>query len=736
MTKKYSILLTGLMASIALGTLVLLLTGPSWSSPATLQVSSAAPEILPPPGGEITLTGSGFSSSTNLWLVPERSLRTATTATLETFGNPHHIICRNDRLYVANGVGGFFVVQNLQSPAPQISGILNSEGQGMEIVLRRDTALMASGIGGLQIIDIRDDANPHLLSTLKSAAPALSVAASGRYAYVATGKSGVKIVDLDDPRHPRSTEPLAGIAEAYKVFCDGEYLLIATASGGWIYDIRQPEKPQRLAPLPVAGGFNSCMIRQGKTVYWAEGGLPVNRLHAIDISQPSAPQLLSSLPLRSTPMGISASDNQIAVALGSRGTQFFSLMSNQLQPGPAISAKSRTHHALLLGSELWIADGSGQLLRLDRIKASALTPPVILPDYKPQLDPIVTAQLFILGNRDSISIYDRWNERSPVLLARLPVTGLTQLYLSADQSQLWLATRTSNSENRPGKLVKVDISTLHLPKITDEIQFQHAPIIIGEQGRKIVITSQTSEQSLFSNKADRLSSLHLIDMLQPVGPESVTSYPLATAVAGVGITDEVILIMHRDGLLRVVDLRETNAPKELGKLQMPWLHAAAWTGRIEIAVKGNMAFISSTLGKIFFLDLQDLRRPVNLGGFTLAGPVVSLQLSDHFLLAEIKSEGVVVIDLSNERGPEFLGTVPLSGMIDSLTVQGERLWYTNTSASGIFSIPLPRRLQSTLTGNDQLVARHTEETPPGPYRLWLKDKQGHLLVPGISWSLP
>ena len=733
MAKKHSLLLTGLITISALGALTLLLTAPSWSSSALLSVTTAAPENLPTAGTDLTLVGDGFSRSTQLWLVPERSLRSATTATLETYGNPHHFISRDDHLYVANGVGGFFIVQGLQSPVPHISGVLDSGGQGMEVVLHRDEALLAAGKSGLQIIDIRDDANPQLLGDLKSVAPALSVASNGKIAYVAAGRAGVQIVDLTDPRHPRRLGALANIPEAYKLSCDEKILIIATATGGWLYDLSQPEQPQRLAALPVPGGSNTVMIRQGQILYWATKSAQESRLYALDLSRPAYPRLLSSVPLSGVPYGLSCGENQLAIALGSNGTQLFSLRDgHQLTTGATIMAKSRAHYALLLGSDLWVGDSDGALLRLDQERARALTTAPILPTFSSRILPIVTPQHLFLGDKTGLSIYDRGDDSTPILLARLPLTGLEQQYLSADQRQLWLSIRNPATT---GKLISVDISHLHAPRILAEIPLSHPPIIFGEQGATLVIASPVRNTPGVLIQSDKLDSLHFIDISQPENPMLFSTHPLENCNAGISLIDHFVVLMQADGLLRVIDLRKTDAPQELGSLQMPWLHMAAWSGHINIVIKDRMAFISSALGKIFLIDLQDLRRPKNLGVITLAGPVLSLLINDRFLLADVRKEGLAVINLKNIRAPEILGSIPLPGLLRSFTVQGEMLWYANSDSNGIWPLPLPRRLQSSVAG-DQLVARLAQLPPAGAYRLWLTDAQKHLLVPGVSWRSP
>ncbi|PKN12967.1 MAG: hypothetical protein CVU69_04515 [Deltaproteobacteria bacterium HGW-Deltaproteobacteria-4] len=729
MVRKKSLLLTALITLSALGALTLLVTAPSWSSPARLFVTTAAPETLPAAGADLTLSGGGFSQTTNLWLVPELSLRSATTATLETFGTPTHMIRRGDHLYVANGVGGFLIVQGLQSPVPFISGTLDSEGQSLEVALRRDEALLAAGKGGLQVIDIRDAANPQLLATLKSVVPALSVANSGTIAYVATGKSGVQIVDIADPRHPRHLGALPGLPDAYKLSIDGKVLIIAAVSAGWIYDISRPEQPRRLARLPVPGGVNTVMTRQGETLYWAQRG----RLYALDLSRLTSPRLLSSVPLNTFASAISCSDDQLVISLGKTGTQIFPLPAEpQFAPSKTITAKIQTSAALLLDNDLWVADRNGELLRLDLKKAQALTTAPVLPDYSPSIMPLITPDLLFLGDTTGISIYDHRGDTTPRLLTRLHITGLNQQFLSSDQRRLWLTTGNRTSATN-GKLISVDLSLFHSPRITAEISLSYIPFIMAEQGATLVISSSSGEKSPTPFQKESLDSLHFIDISQPQILELFASYSLGNDIKSVNIKDHVVVLLQKDGLVRVIDISQAEAPKELGSLQMPWLQSAAWTGQVNIVVKDNVAFISSVLGKVFLIDLHDLRQPKSLGALTLPGPVTSLTSSDHLLLAGVNRKEMVVIDLKNIQAPEILGTIPLPGLFTYSAMQAGQLWFFSYKSKGIWSLPLPHRLQSSVI-DDQIIARLAQSPPPGPYRLWLTDKRKHLLIPGISWQ--
>ena len=740
MAKKFSIHLTWLLAVITLVSLALLLTGPSWSSPADLFVTSSAPETLPLTSGtDITLNGGGFSPTTSLWLVPERSLRSTTTATLATYGNPQHFIERDGHLYVANGTGGFFIVQGLTAANPWISGVVNSEGQGVEIVLHQEEAIMAAGRGGLQIIDIRDAGNPQLLAVLKAVAPALSVASTGKIGYVATGKSGVQIVDLSDPRNPRRLGTMANLPEAYKVSCDKEILIVATGRGGEIYDIRQPERPRHLGQLPVVGEVsNSVMTRRGETLYWATKTLQESRLYSIDLSRPQVPRIQASARLNGTPMGISWNEDQVAVALASSGTDLFALADkSRLTPLCTIAAKSRTRFALSLGDDIWIGDGGGEVLRIDKRNAAAFSSPAILPEFFSRIPPLVTSQNFILGDEVGLAVYARGDGARPVLVARLAIPGLIQQYLSADQKRLWLAVRNIDPPTG-GRLIGVDISVPHSPRITAEIPLAVPPVLVGEVGTTLVVATSSlwekTSPGLNSLNRPNIESLQFIDISLPAAPALFLDYPLGISCSGVTLAGSTLALMQTDGLFRLLDLADKDAPKESGSLQMPWLHVASWSaGRANIHIKDKVAFLSSPLGEIVVISLHHPAQMEIMGEYILDGPVSSILASDRFLFAETKTSGLTVIDINNPLEPALLGTIPLPGFNHVWTAQGETLWYVINECKGIYPLPMPRRLQNATADNDKFVTSLTPLPPPGAYRWWLTDEQSQILIPGVTW---
>lgn len=730
MVKKYSLLLSWLVAILTLAIIILMLTKPSWSSPAQLFVNNPAPQYLPATqGAKFSFTGGGFSPETSLWLVPERSTRSATAATLETYSTPFHFVRRDDFLYVANGPGGFLIVAGLQSPIPSIIGVLSSDGQGMEISLRKDEALLAAGTGGLKIIDIRDKAKPQLMASLKEVAPALSVASKETIAYVATGKRGLQIVDLSDPRNPRRLGQINNHFDAYKVLCTENLLIIATGTTGLIYDIHIPTQPQLLGELPVKGGMNTVMAQEGETLYWATKSTKENRLFAIDLSRPNSPSILSSAPLNGAPYGISYNDKKVAVAMGGSGTKlFYAPAGETLRPLGDISAHNRTNFALSLDNDLWTADGGEGLLRIKQKEAMELHVPAILSDFSLKITPIVTPELFILGDEKGLSIYDRMDDTAPILLARMEITGITQQYLSADNSQIWLI--------KPDMLISIDISAPHSPRIIAELPLSAPSMIVGESEKTLVVAGQSTKSPL--NYITRLThskmeNLLLIDTTLRENPSHLLTYPLGTKISGIGLSDSTLVLMQPDGIFRILDLTVPQEPKELGKLQMPWLQSAAWQAGVTIEVKDQMTFISTYLAEIIVIDIHDPLHPKQIGTMSLPGPVNSLLSFDHFLFAGTAKIGLAVIDLKDPHKAELLGTIPLPGTQQRYCVQGGTLWYISSNTQGLWSIPLPRRLQSTKTDSNQIDASLEQPPPAGAYRLWMTDQTNHLVLPEVIW---
>jgi len=141
-------------------------------------------------------------------------------------------------------------------------------------------------------------------TTLVSAASASTGSAnpqglyvSGKYAYVVTANTSSSVFQIFDISNPSSFVLLStstiGVGQnAFDVVVQGNYAFILTNSNftaGYIvaYDISNPYAPVKIFATQVtSNGGSTCLIIQGKYLYWAAGALGSARLFRMDVSDP------------------------------------------------------------------------------------------------------------------------------------------------------------------------------------------------------------------------------------------------------------------------------------------------------------------------------------------------------------------------------------------------------------------------------------------------------------------
>ncbi|MBI1221049.1 MAG: hypothetical protein GC180_00465 [Bacteroidetes bacterium] len=134
----------------------------------------------------------------------------------------------------------------------------------------------------------------------------------GDYLYTVNSQS-LKAFDLGNPAQPiMRTETFLGV-DIETIFPNDNFLLIGSQSGMYIYDISQAAHPARVGfyehvvscdPVVAQGNFAYVTLR---TVGNGRCSRGINAFEIIDISDPSAPELVASRPMNA-PRGLGVGD--------------------------------------------------------------------------------------------------------------------------------------------------------------------------------------------------------------------------------------------------------------------------------------------------------------------------------------------------------------------------------------------------------------------------------------------
>ncbi len=203
-------------------------------------------------------------------------------------------------LWVANGRGGFLVLDASNTSAIQPRGSYDDSGEAMDVALKDDYAFVAARETGLHIVDI---ANPQTtilteryrrVARYDTAGDARAVAVSGDYVYIADGTNGLVVLYVYDPENPVLAGSLNNIGNAVDVAVLGQYAYIADMDGGLhVVNISTPGNPVLSGTYKTAGTAQGVAVAEGYA-FVADGA---NGLVIVDVHNPAFPRFTGDIAL-------------------------------------------------------------------------------------------------------------------------------------------------------------------------------------------------------------------------------------------------------------------------------------------------------------------------------------------------------------------------------------------------------------------------------------------------------
>jgi len=346
-------------------------------------------------------------------------------ATLSLPGLSWGLDVAGDLVYVAAHFGGTLHVVDVSDPAtPFLAGQASSNIAAMDVVVQGDKAYVVAAIGamGLVVCDLTDPTTPVLQGNvplpglpygLSVAGDVVAVAWAEDPPYQFTG--GAVICDVSDPLAPSEVASIESGYMSYGVAIDGPWLYLCSG-GVRIYDISNPGAPQPVSELGSPGVAYGAAVA-GSTAFICNGeGLTIH-----DVSDVESPLLLGSyeapLPLRS----LAAQGDLVALSRGE--TEFYTLADP--------SAPQLLSSLPFYARDIAMSDGFAFVVSTDLMVADLEDPtaPLIIAErpissiYAAGLDP--AGDRLCLGGYQEVELFDvsdpgdpiaqgGWNPQDPV----------------------------------------------------------------------------------------------------------------------------------------------------------------------------------------------------------------------------------------------------------------------------------------------------------------------------------
>jgi hypothetical protein len=307
---------------------------------------------------------------------------------------------------------------------------------------------------GLQILDITNPLVPVEVGVLNTFGSALEVAIASDFAYVADQGHGVVAVDISNPQSPPIASSAAALSAGAITRVEGRLFTACGVAGMQIFDATDPLAPVPLTTFDTPGSAQDVEV-SGNVAYIADG---TPGLHAVDISNPAAPLLLSTAATGyATAVTVAGSLAFVGISGGTGGALRIVDVANPaaLTVVGSLDLPQSAFDVQVRGDHVFVADFTADVKVVDVSNPSApiLVTTLVTPDYSTALE--IDGDLMVVGDAQFVLVVEIADPANPVI---------TSAVESADQ--IWaLALRDDivYVANGLAGVQVIDVSDAHAP---------------------------------------------------------------------------------------------------------------------------------------------------------------------------------------------------------------------------------------------------------------------------------
>ena len=210
---------------------------------------------------------------------------------------PRDVAVAGDVACLVTEPTGLATVTLPSGDSPLIMGSCPTPGNAVGVAISGTLACVADSLAGLRLFDVSDPTLPVALGGYNTPGQALAVAMSGDVAAVADGTGGLRLFNLKNTAAPALLGSCSLPGSANGVALHGN-LACVTDGGLRLVDISSPAVPVLLGSYTDFNGGQAQGVAVCGTVAWVAAG--EDGMFALDISHPSAPQLIGVISTTQT----------------------------------------------------------------------------------------------------------------------------------------------------------------------------------------------------------------------------------------------------------------------------------------------------------------------------------------------------------------------------------------------------------------------------------------------------
>jgi hypothetical protein len=502
-------------------------------------------------------------------------------------------------VYVADGRAGVAIVDTSNLAAPYVTGSYSlTSAYAVALDERGEFAYVASADQQIAVLNVKDPVAPkRVTSKFFTNANFYDLVVAGQTLLAAGGGKGIFVYSLattDDPsraKRVKSLKACTSLAVQGRLVAalDGNLGLVLVSFPNWT-------TPTVEATLPLPNQGQSCaFLPQDPTkllVAEGEGGFQI-----IDVSNPAAPSVLTSLAAPSPCVGTSLSNTHSYLICGDNGLWSLDL-SNPAQPAaqqvlegePGKTAVVSVGSTAYVGSnshlEVWDCSNPAQPVKVTSI-----------PVGQPIVDMTLSGNLlFAACQAAGVAVFDLTAPLTPVLLSTIPVTGSAvqvavqgNLLAVAAGTQGLLLADVSNPAN-PVPLSTWQYGKKHLPGFVSGAAFSGPTTVWADHN----IDGATG-----------------LNVSTPATPTIIGKEASASMYGKLYVYSNILYVCSEAGGLVPIDI--SNPAKPTKKTIVTTTYASS------LFLEGNRALLCDGFGGLKEFDLTDPLVPAQVTLFSMPG---------------------------------------------------------------------------------------------------------------------
>lgn len=464
--------------------------------------------------------------------------------------------------------------------------------------------------------------------------PSYAVEIQGDYAYVGVGVRLV-VLDISDPSQPAvlgQSEVLQNFPldievsgnHAYVTFATNPEFLVSIPDVA-ILDISDPAAPQLVGTHPMRGPANRIAVG-GNYAYVTEGGIWLDAggytdsgLRILDVSDPAAP-----------------------VEVG-----FYRILIPANSVEEVVDVQVVGGYAYVIANYYRAGGDKGELYILDLSNPTAPVQVGVLTGLKRTTALAVAGNYVYIGDfspdltlSSAVRVVDVSNPAAPRQVGSHEVEGITRDIVVAGD---FLYFANSRYGSRDG---------LHVLNVSDPDNPRHVGIY-DTPGTAMGIRVAGD----YAFIADSAEGLRVVNVAELTPIEFIGNYDPGGFTLGLLVVGELGYVADGYNGLRILDLSDPARPRPLGRYP--------GEGVRDVAVQGDYAYLSDNLG-LYILNISNPRTP------TLVGHLASTDAADSIAVAGdyayLGSNDLAIVDISNPENPRRVGTYFTPGYTGDVAV--------------------------------------------------------------------